>query len=45
LTIEKVAAEAGIKPRMVKKFCTDPLLSKNSDITKIKRAVTALTAE
>lgn len=45
LTIEKVAAEAGIKPRMVKKFCTDPMLSKNSDITKIKKAVVALTAE
>jgi hypothetical protein len=45
LTIEKVAAEAGIKPRMVKKFCTDPMNSKNSDITKIRRAVATLTAE
>ena len=45
LTIEKVAAEAGIKPRMVKKFCTDPMMSKNSDITKIRKAVATLTAE
>jgi len=45
LTIEKVAAEAGIKPRMVKKFCTDPMLSKNSDIDKIRKAVATLTAK
>lgn len=45
LTIEKVAAEAGIKPRVVKAFCADPMKSKNSDITKIRAAVTALQAE
>lgn len=45
LTIEKVAAEAGIKPRVVKAFCTDPMKSKNSDITKIRAAVTALQAD
>lgn len=45
LTIEKVAEQAGLKPRIVKKFCTDPMMSKNSDIKKIRDAVAALKAE
>jgi hypothetical protein len=44
LGIEKVADKAGVRAGIVRKFCTNPLLSKNSDIEKIKRAVAALNA-
>lgn len=40
--IEKVAEAAGIKPRIVKKFLTDPMSCKNSEIAKIRKAVEAL---
>jgi hypothetical protein len=39
LGVEKVAEKAGLKPRIVKKFCSDPMTSNNSDIRKIKAAV------
>lgn len=42
LGVEKVAAQAGVRATIVKKFCSNPLQSKNSDIEKIKRAVAAL---
>jgi hypothetical protein len=40
--IEKVAAQAGIKPAIVRKFVADAMQSKNSDIRKIRAAVAAL---
>lgn len=40
--IEKIAEAAGIKPRVVKKFISDPMASKNSEIAKIRKAVEAL---
>ena len=44
LGVEKVAAEAGIKPTIVRRFLNDVMSSKNSDIKKIKDAVNTLTA-
>lgn len=45
LGIEKVAARAGVKPSIVKKFIADPMKSKNSDVRKIRDAVKALLSE
>lgn len=45
LGIEKVAEKAGMRASVVKKFCMNPLQSKNSDIEKIKRAAAALSAD
>jgi hypothetical protein len=42
LGIDKVAAKSGVKPSQVKKFCDNPLQSKNSDITKIQSAVKSM---
>lgn len=42
LGIEKVADHAGVKPRVVRKFVLDVLVSKNSDIKKITESVRAL---
>lgn len=42
LGIDKVAEKAGVRASIVKKFCTNPLQSKNSDIDKIKKAVAVL---
>ena len=44
LGVEKVAAEAGVKPTIVRRFLNDVMASKNSDIKKIKDAVNTLTA-
>ena len=44
LGVEKVAAEAGVKPTIVRRFLNDIMASKNSDIKKIKDAVNTLTA-
>lgn len=40
--IEKIAEKAGIRPSIVKKFTVDPMVSKNTDIRKIRSAVEAL---
>jgi len=40
--IEKVAEAGGMKPRIVKKFLTDPMTVKNSEIAKIRKAVETL---
>lgn len=45
LGIDKVAARAGVKPSIVKKFIADPMKSKNSDVRKIRDAVKALLSE
>jgi hypothetical protein len=45
LGIDKVAEKSGVKPAQVKKFCDNPLQSKNSDIAKIQSAVKAMLAE
>lgn len=42
LGIDKVADKSGVKPSQVKKFCSNPLQSKNSDIAKIQSAVKQL---
>lgn len=42
LGIAKVADKAGVKQSQVKKFCDNPLQSKNSDIAKIQSAVKQL---
>lgn len=42
LGVEKVAAQAGVKPAIVKKFVADAMQSKNSDIRKIRNAVAAI---
>lgn len=42
LGIDKVAEKAGLRATIVKKFCANPLQSKNSDIDKIKKAVAAI---
>lgn len=39
LGIDKVAAKAGLKPSIVKKFVADAMKSKTSDIRKIRNAV------
>jgi putative component of toxin-antitoxin plasmid stabilization module len=39
LGVEKVAAKAGVKPTIVRRFLNDVMASKNSDIKKIKDAV------
>lgn len=44
LGVEKVAAEAGVKPTIVRRFLNDIMASKNSDIKKIKDAVNTLSA-
>ena len=44
LGVEKVAAEAGFKPTIVRRFLNDVMASKNSDIKKIKDAVNTLSA-
>ena len=43
LGVEKVAANAGIKPTIVRRFLNDVMASKNSDIKKIKDAVNEMT--
>lgn len=43
LGVEKVAAKAGIKPTIVRRFLNDVMASKNSDIKKIKDAVNEMT--
>jgi hypothetical protein len=45
LGVAAVAAKAGVRENVVKKFCANPLQSKNSDIAKIKKAVAALEQE
>lgn len=42
LGIDKVAAQAGLKPSIVKKFVADAMKSKTSDVRKIRDAVNAL---
>ena len=42
--VEKVAAAAGVKPTIVRRFLNDIMASKNSDIKKIKDAVNTLSA-
>lgn len=42
LGIERVAAEAGLKDRIVRKFVKSVMESKNSDIRKISQAVQSL---
>ena len=44
LGVEKVAAEAGVKPTIVRRFLNYIMASKNSDIKKIKDAVNTLSA-
>jgi hypothetical protein len=44
LGVEKVAAAAGVKPTIVRRFLNDIMASKNSDIKKIKDAVNTLSA-
>jgi hypothetical protein len=44
LGVEKVAAAAGVKPTIVRRFLNDVMASKNSDIKKIKDAVNTLSA-
>jgi hypothetical protein len=43
LGVEKVAAKAGVKPTIVRRFLNDVMASKNSDIKKIKDAVNEMT--
>ena len=43
LGAEKVAAKAGVKPTIVRRFLNDVMASKNSDIKKIKDAVNEMT--
>lgn len=45
LGIPKVAERAGVKPSIVKKFISDPMKSKNSDVRKIREAIRAMLAE
>ena len=45
LGIEKVAAKAGLKDRIVRKFVNNVMASKNADIRKIQQAVRDLRAE
>lgn len=45
LGIVAVAEKAGLRESVVKKFCANPLQSKNSDIAKIQKAVAALQQE
>jgi hypothetical protein len=42
LGIDSVAERSGVKRGLVKKFCDNPLQSKNSDIAKIQSAVKAM---
>lgn len=42
--VESVAKKAGVKPAIVRRFLTDVMSSKNSDVKKIKDAVNALDA-
>ena len=42
LGIEKVAKQAGLTARVVRKFTVNVMASKNSDIAKIKAAVKQL---
>jgi len=42
LGIENVAEKAGLKPRIVRKFVSDVLVCKNSDIRKIVDAIKAM---
>jgi len=43
LGVNKVAKQAGLTERVVRKFTVTPLTSKNADITRIKAAVKTLT--
>jgi hypothetical protein len=45
LGIEKVAAQAGVKPSIVKKFIANAMQSKNSDVRKIRLAVNEIEAQ
>jgi hypothetical protein len=42
LGVDKVAEQAGLKPRLVRKFALDVMASKNADIRKISEAVRVL---
>lgn len=44
LGVEKVAAKAGVKPAIVKKFVADAMKSKTSDVRKIREAVKEMLA-
>jgi len=45
LGADNVAKRAGVKPAIVKKFISDVMQSKNSDVRKIRNAVTEMLAE
>lgn len=45
LGIDKVAAKAGVKPAIVKKFIANAMQSKTSDVRKIRDAVKSLLEE
>ncbi|WJZ48482.1 hypothetical protein [Actinomycetia phage DSL-LC01] len=45
LGLEAVAEKSGLTKRVVNKFCTDPLKSKNADIKKIRDALAELAPE
>jgi hypothetical protein len=45
LGVEKVAAKAGVKPAIVRRFLNDVMASKNADIKKIKDAVNSMIAD
>jgi len=44
LGVENVAAKAGVKPSIVKKFVADAMKSKTSDVRKIRNAVKEMLA-
>ena len=43
--MEAVAEKAGLTKRVVNKYCTDPMKSKNADIKKIRDALAELAPE
>lgn len=43
--IEAVAEKAGLTKRVVNKYCTDPMKSKNADIQKIRAALAEISPE
>lgn len=45
LGADEVAKRAGVKPSIVRKFIADVMQSKNSDVRKIRNAVTEMLAE
>lgn len=45
LGADEVAKRAGVKPSVVRKFIADVMQSKNSDVRKIRNAVTEMLAE